>query len=327
MHGGIVGSTLTLSARNSAVFIAFVALFVGFSGGQLWSVLAFLISTTRSTSAPQDGFYHQQQAILRNNPQPTGVAWAMLKLSSAWKGAAKKPRTRAYGFVIFSLTYVAAFFLAGVFSAKITSNDSEVRLVPVQDCGTWSYPFLSEFDPTKNTFKEYAIQRQEYWIDVNQLILTSHAHMLQCYNSTASQLNEMCLPYGRNEVSWTRHLNVSCPFAKDMCVTDAIQFDTGFMSTSFHYGIDTKEDHIEYRRVMTCAPITTEGYVSGYFNSSDMGFAVDSATYKPLDGETFLKYTYGPSGFFSDNTTYAYSNFSFPELVGWNTPSPVFETE
>lgn len=311
-YGSVRGSTLTLSAEHSAFLVAFIALWVKFAGGQLWAVITFLASISRSTAEPRDGLYHQQQAILRNTSQPTTVLWDMLKLSWFWRGKATNVRTRTFTFAFSSLAYIAAFAVAGIFSSKIASNNSEVLLVPIQTCGIWPYPWSDVPNPDIPSWQDWSIQRLSYWSNFFALMRESHTYVAQCYNSSIDEPTEACLPHGKNRISWTTNTMVKCPF-EDMCVADAIQFDTGFLSSQNHFGINVKDD-IEYRRVMTCAPIKTDGYVTDYVSELDLSENADQVV---LEGDTWLKYTYGGSYYFNDNTTYAYSNFS------WGSPFAV----
>lgn len=322
--GQIKGSTLTLSAEYSAFLIAFVALFVKFVGGQLWSTLTFLASIKRSSPRPEDGLYHQQQAVLRNTSQPTVFVWDMLKLSWFWKGTATKSRARTLGFIASSVAYIGAFAIAGIFSSKVASNNSEVMLVPVANCGIWHYPYWLLYDNT-TSFSEYNAQRTSFWANINELARQTHVYVSQCFNSTGDHSPNACLPYGSNAISWTTDLNATCPFDADMCIAPAISFDSGFLSTRTHLGVNTR-DSIEYRRVTTCAPIATEGYVSDYVDVTGLNLSED-ATQVTFEGETWLKYMYGNTYYFKDNTTFAYSNFTWGASYGPTSGMDIYRLE
>lgn len=308
-YGSIRGSTLTLSAEHSAFLVAFIALCVKFAGGQLWTVLIFLTSISRSNAEPQDGLYHQQQAILRNTSQPSTFLWSILKLSWFWEGTAKRTKARTTGFIFSSLCYIVAFAAAGIFSSKIASNDSEVLLVPISTCGPWPYPWFDSFDPSTMNWQDFSIEREAVISNTYELAKLTHQYVADCYNTTHENPNTLCLPYGRNKLSWTTKFDTECPFDEEMCIADAIQFDTGFMNSATHFGINTK-DQIEYRRVMSCAPITTDGYVTDWVNVTGLN-QTDDADQSVLDGDAWRKYTYGQSYYFNDNTTFAYSNFTW----------------
>lgn len=330
VYGRTHGSTLTLSLENSAFLIAIIALFVRFVGGQLWSVLTFLTSITRSTTEPQDALYHQQQAILRNTSQPQSVAWAMLKLSWFWKGSAKKANVRALVFVFSSLAYIAAFAVAGIFSSKISSINSEVLLLPTQPCGVWPYPWYKNYDPATESIQDFMTKRTQYFSDVDQLMVNAHLYEQQCSNSTSSNKNGLCFPPGRSRITWSTDAQTPCPFQDDICVAEAVQFDTGFISSRTHFGINFKDDHIEYRRVMTCAPIKTDGYVSSWVNVTDLD-ALSYLDSEFFQDETFLTYNYGPNiDLFNTNetnATFAYSNLTFSTSFGTGAVTNLFIVE
>lgn len=313
-YGRVRGSTITLTAENSAYLIAFIALFVRFAGSQLWSVLTFLVSFARSTEKPQDAVYHQQQAILRNTTQPVSVLWSMLKLSWFWRDTAVRAKSRTALFSLSSLGYIAAFAAAGIFSSKISSTQSEVLLIPIPQCGFWPWPTLWHFNSSKETLQDRQQERAEYFSNIFQLYDKAHDYVSKCYNTTLNSPSEFCLPYGRSQISWSTNSSAECPFEKDLCTADAIQFDSGFINSRTHFGINTRVDDIEYRRVVTCAPITTEGYVSGWVNDST--FAPDILNDLGYVGEIFLRYTYGQNNMFSDNTTFAYNKLSWSSSLG-----------
>ena len=323
--GRVFGSTLTLSADNSAFLIAFIALFVRFVGGQLWSVITFLASRACSTAEPRDALYHQQQAVLRNTSQPVDLVWSMLKLAWFWKGFASKASTRTLSFVTSSLAYIAAFALAGIFSSRVSSANSEVLLLPNNHCGFWHYPRSRDFDPAKESWPDYTYQKTQYTANYNQLVQQSHVYVSECYNKTIGGQTQACLPFGRDRIGWTTDLNAKCPFSPEMCLTKAISLDTGFIGSRSHFGINSHTDEIEYRRVMACAPITTEGFVSGYVDSGELAMAAESGGF--YEHETFLKYSYGQGTLFTDNTTYAFSNLSWGYSAGWNLPFRIYDIE
>jgi hypothetical protein len=235
------GSTLTLSPQGSAYLIAFIALFVRLAGGQLWPVLAFLVAVGRSTTEPQDALYHQQQAILRNASSPAVVTWTMAKLLWAWKGSANRAGLRTFTFIFTGLTYTAAFAVAGILSSRIASINSEVLSSPTSLCGSWPYPYLRLFGPAKGSWQDYSKQRSEYDANAIQLVKKSHNYVAQCHKMGANidETSESCLPYGKNPINWSTNLHAPCPFDQDMCIAEAVEFDTGFLDSNTHLVINT----------------------------------------------------------------------------------------
>lgn len=101
-----------------------------------------------------------------------------------------------------------------------------------------------------------------------------------------------------------------------MCIASAVQFDTVFLGSDIHLGINTRDDHVDYRRVMSCAPITTDGYILDTVNISSLNYTDTS-----LDGYEdmrFIPYAYGENTLIGGNVTYAFSNYSWIYSEGWN---------
>ncbi|KPI44889.1 uncharacterized protein AB675_2328 [Cyphellophora attinorum] len=321
-YGKVHGSTITLSPEGSAYFIAFIALFVRLVGSHLWTNIAFTTSLIRS-SRPRDGLYHQQQAILRNSSSPASVTWDTLKLAWFWNGSAPGAKSRTLTFAFFSLSYIIAFTAAGIFSSKISSTNSEVLLVSGQNCGLWDDETLGPApDYSSSAYQAWQFQGIRLETNINQAFRSAHSYVSQCHdsNGTVNVGDASCLPLGRETIAWTSQV-ADCPFDTHLCIADAIQFDSGFINSHTHLGINAgSEDRIEYRRVTTCAPITTEGHVSNWVNATEAGFTIDDGGW--MDGETLLKYAYGQNYLFSNNTTFAYSNYTWGFLVGyWSEPN------
>jgi hypothetical protein len=111
-----------------------------------------------------------------------------------------------------------------------------------------------------------------------------------------------------------------------MCIADAIQFDTGFLDSRAHFGINTKTDNIEYRRVMTCAPVTTDGYVSPYVDFADLN-STDDAGWISHPSERYLKYSSGLDSLFNDNTTFAWAEYTWDISFGFWSEIAIYKLE
>jgi hypothetical protein len=80
------GATVTLTQNNGGLLIAFVALFVGAAGKSFWKLLCFALHRLLSApTVPQDGLYHQRQAILRNSETSLQGGCQLFKSMLAWK--------------------------------------------------------------------------------------------------------------------------------------------------------------------------------------------------------------------------------------------------
>ena len=70
------------------------------------------------------------------------------------------------------------------------------------------------------------------------------------------------------------------------------------MDSLLHFGINTKEeDRSSYRMVTDCAPITTQGFQSGWLSASDPNDTSSTISVGP--SVRYLLFYYGPSTLFS----------------------------
>lgn len=113
-HGQMHGSTLTLDRQDGALFIAFLALYVGLAGQGTWRIVRFLLHRAYSSTKTPDGIYNQRQAILRNSESGYSAALEMIQLCFVWrKREAWKIWIRMLPLMGLSLLLSLAFAVAG----------------------------------------------------------------------------------------------------------------------------------------------------------------------------------------------------------------------
>lgn len=136
-HGLILGSTVTLSARDGGLLTSFLGVFVTVVGGALWRILSFIFHQRRASRGPQDGLHHQHQNIFRNTTSPGGAAWQFVLLTVYWWKYTKNPVWRSMPWALLRTLYFVAFGLAGVFSSEVTKSAGNDRLIRSPTCGYW----------------------------------------------------------------------------------------------------------------------------------------------------------------------------------------------
>ena len=159
--GRIFGGTLTTTATQRGLLVAFVAVFVATAGGSLWQILNFLIHRARlidqaqvsyscpmtcelylnsgrlrSTSSQiaansycqnqKDGLFNQQQAVLRNASSPAVAAWKQLELSWFWRNRARRRSIRPMPYIFLALLYLVTLEVTSVFSSRVSRSTSTV---------------------------------------------------------------------------------------------------------------------------------------------------------------------------------------------------------
>jgi hypothetical protein len=253
-HGKIQGSTLTITRRDGNLLVAFVALFVAASGKSLWRLLCFLLHRYLSSPVPQDGLYHQRQAILRNAATPEDGSFRLLQVLWVWRKRARRPFLRVLPIAVSGMAMGIAFIVGGVFSAQLTSDQGSEVLISGTNCG----PLEALPDDTlANTVYLQPYLAQKATAHVN--------YALQCYSNATN--SEDCNLYVKPKIPLTVERNASCPFAEKMCKSqnENIRVDTGYINSHHDLGINAPEnERYEMRFVYECAPIVSEGFKRVY---------------------------------------------------------------
>ncbi|KAF2265455.1 hypothetical protein CC78DRAFT_515110 [Lojkania enalia] len=262
-HGRIQGATITLSRQNGGFLIAFLALFVGLVGKSFWRLACFSLHRYFSSSDPQDGLYHQRQAILRNCGAAQDGAWQLLMSLLAWKSGqrAARPIARLLPLMFVAIFISVAFTIASIFSAYVTTDTLNEVLLKGDNCG-----LLDSMKPqnmTKNLIllQPYNARRASEFLNYG----------LQCYTNSSN--TDGCNLYIKRQLPLKSSRNATCPFGDDICKlgNDNLLMDTGYLDSLRDFGINTGSDkRFQMRFVQQCAPIKTEGYTEE-FNDTQFG--------------------------------------------------------
>jgi hypothetical protein len=270
-QGKVFGSTITMSQYNGNLLIAFIALFVSFVGTSLWRVTSYALHRLFSTSTAQDGVYHQRQAILRNAANATDAVWDLTHI--LWNTRQSK---RTYRRLLPSLTSasisVMAFAIAGIFSSKMATLTGSEVLLASPSCG------MPNGNPGSNS--DMLVIKQPW---IAQRMTSAMNYAQRCYFANAR--DENCNTFVKPRLPSTTNWNASCPFDDKICLSPYgnIELDTGLVDSHFDLGYNGPDSkRMQYRRVMSCAPLKMEGYT-------------DSFVYPSLVGNvSYRRYNYGP---------------------------------
>ena len=260
-------TTVTTSLTVGYIFISAVTLFVSIVGSYCWTIFCYALHQHRSSPKPQDGLYHQEQAILRNSVSDSTTAWDLIRLGWCWRSHAPQARTRTCKLTTFPILHMSLFGAASLLSSKFYSTSAEIR-ISSNSCGflniapgtfkTWNDTLWSE-----DGAELVALRTKAGW---------SLDYAKNCYGSTQ---NLQCGDFAvRNLPSETS--TAECPFIANgvpLCsdpILGTNQIDTGYINTNTHLGINSKKsDAIDYRRVTTCAPLDIEDF-AGISNGTFM---------------------------------------------------------
>ncbi|KAL6155178.1 hypothetical protein ACJQWK_01354 [Exserohilum turcicum] len=252
-HGAVAGLTYTTTLENGGLLIAFLALFVTFTGTCFWSIVSFTVHQTLSRQAPQGAIYHQQQAILRSSDTSAAALWRLVKLSWAWRKISLTTSVKSTSIpLVASLATFTAFAAAGIFSSRVaTSRGGEVLIVG-DKCSTFNSSLLNADNIAASQY--YGASR----------IRSSFNYEANCYSAHGS--TEGCRTFVRSALPVTVTTGGPCPFAGQDAIcrsqNDSIRLDSGYLNSHYDLGINSPpSSRFLYRTVNQCAPILSEGYI------------------------------------------------------------------
>jgi len=294
-YGQIGGATLTLTRRDGAFVVAFLAIFVGIAANSLWRIACFGLHLYLSSGTiPQDGLYHQRQAILRNSSNAITGLKQFFRVHLAWRKKTRKVHGRMLPMVVLAASLSIASGAAGVLSSWIFSSDANEVLISGVYCGVTDEEKFSSTIERAGFVLPY-ISKQA------QLALN---YVSQCYNDGSP--TDECKVYVKSTLSPIINRDVECPFGKEICVNQSnnMRLDTGFLDSHDDLGMNLPRNfRFLYRVVEQCAPLATNGYTKT--NSiGDSSYLIQT-----------MRYYYGaPNGQNQDVHTYEYPFNSTREL-------------
>ncbi len=295
-HGAALGATITLNQRDGGLLTAFLAIFVSVAGAACWKITSYTIHQRRASQDYEDALHHQQQAILCNNDGPAGALWDFIQLPWYWRNHAIRSFVRALPLALLALLNITVFGVAGIFSSDVTKAAGNETLIRSPHCGYLN--LTGDVDTIQNSAAFNSI-------DLNDT-LAATTYSRACYDNTENALG--CNQYVRQQLRWTSNQNGTCPFSPDLCIygsTAAYEMDTGPLDTHEHLGINAAQsDRIQYRKVTSCSPIHTRGYVTTFNDTNPNEIAY---------GNLFYEYLYGPILNVS-NYTYRYNTHSLTDV-------------
>lgn len=285
-HGLILGSTVTLSARNGAILTAFIATFVTVIGTQLWKILCFIFHQSRVSQAPKDGLHHQHQNVFRNSSTPGEAAWSFMLQSWHWWGRARRAWMRSLPWAFFSMSYIVTFAALSVFgSSEITKAAGQDRLIQSFQCGYWRPDAVTGAIALGSGTAKLLKDSQD-----------ASAYARNCYNGSVDALG--CNTYATPRIRWEGK-ETDCPFKDGICYgNNTYQMDTGLIDSHHDLGINTpQKERLKYRRVTTCSVLEQKGYVENNKETK------------------LITWNYGPSSL--GNVTFAYDTVTLRANIGY----------
>lgn len=249
--GRVKGATLTVSRRDGAYLIAFLALFVHVAGACFWRLASLFIFRAKAQPNLDDSLALRQQVILRNSASAISGLRGFLRISIRSQNLGRNALLIAWSTFNF-----AGFLAAGILSSKVTSTKSDVLLKPTH-CGPW-------WKSGRDVTDEADILEQSVAAgDISTLWTDSCKRASICYGGH-NTISNTCNNPGRRGLSWKSGVSSTCPFG-ELCIDKTLSMDSGFLDSDLDLGINSPvEDRISLRLRLQCAPLKQEDYMQLY---------------------------------------------------------------
>lgn len=264
-RGHIVGTTLTLTHRDGALLTAFLAVFITFVGTSFWRIASFILHQFLSSRRSADGLYHQAQAVLRNSANASAGLIRLLEISWAWRSKTARPLYRMIPLLTAIAISIAAFAVASIFSAQISSAMGDEILISSKLCGL---PFNG--DPSVVDERMVDTIYRPY----NAKQISAYANYVRtCYTNVSHA--QGCNSFIKRQLSRITDRNASCPFERSLCrrQDQNIKLDTGYLNINSELGVNFPA-HLQssIRYTLHCAPLATSDYKQVFNFSSDIAY-------------------------------------------------------
>ena len=282
-RGVLLGSTLTLSARNGGLLTSFIATFITVVGSQLWRIISFIIHQYLASEDPRDGIHHQRQVVFRNISSPLGASWMFLQQAKAWRKRTPEALLRTLPWAALALVFWVASTTAAVFSAEVSKAAGNNRLIVSDHCGDWTFPDSG----SQGQLSAYAQKVR------NDTSLAA-AYARACYTSDPDPLQ--CRTYVRSTLAWASS-DTDCPFDDSICQVREnarpYRLTTALLDSHHDLGINAPPDErVQVQKETICAPLVEDSFMTS-FNDSIRGQS--------------LTYNYGTVSPSFTNVTYTYA--------------------
>ncbi|KAM0431287.1 hypothetical protein ACHAPT_005258 [Fusarium lateritium] len=265
-------TTLTLSNRDAAVLLAFLATLVAITGVRSWRIsrfamyMAFTSRPDVEISANDEGASDEllpQQVILRNSETATGAAVGLLSytyLSKEAKATKLQQRLKGTLFGIIALGHWATFIVLSILTSQIVLGRTVVSKA-TSSCGKWG--------PDTNS-SDFNVVYNELGLNAT---LDADNYVQNCYfNHVKSGIFD-CERLMSQSIPISVSNDAECPFPSNVCRTKfALAVDTGNVSLA-HLGINTRLAHdLYFRRRSVCAPIREDLFFVGTYTSANLSW-------------------------------------------------------
>jgi len=293
-RGKFLGPRYTVESQSAAIWLAFLAIVITYTGNRVWVMVCFCIYHFRHHEQPRQVFERQQDILLRTTTTSAGMIWRLGDHVWRWRSTNSIRKSTTTAFLIGAILHFGFFLLAGIWSGwAIGASDNHV-IGNSSTCGIW---IPKGTDRVMRGAWSAEAHLNSSW--------AADSYAQNCYGQSTSS-SSSCQMLSSREIPWHLVHNVSCPFG-NLCLEGtnaAFEMDTGDLD--IHYlGINVNFP-MTFRRKTTCSLLRQDGYYSTIIGNPD---AEQYTTYG------VFKYGHRPDSL--GNETHAFNLFAPTEQRGY----------
>ena len=178
------------------------------------------------------------------------LAWAWRRRGTT---AERSSWFRVLGMLVVSVIVAVGIVAASGFSSLVSSAVGNEVLLSGANCAAANFEEMADEDLNA----QWAAQRV---FDMRKAVAYAQA----CYTPPIESERTLgCNTFVRSKIDVQVRTDAGCPFREQLCKLREgnLLLDTGFIDSNHHLGINAPErDRFQFRRVMHCAPMVTEGH-------------------------------------------------------------------
>ncbi|KAI8623054.1 hypothetical protein F5Y19DRAFT_405056 [Xylariaceae sp. FL1651] len=287
-RGNVLGVNLTTTIQQGNILIAFTAFLIPFVASRFWKLLCLYLHYAYSTPDPRNAIHHQRQIVLRNSSTPESALVSLVQMVGAWRRSKRGRshlRSRVLPVALYAIACIVVFTAAGGLSSQISSSTGSQVLLRGDNCGIMQLQTSGDY----TTFSQFS-----------QILSGAATYAQQCYTANNTGTLACDKFVAKSLPTAVSDINAPCPFSSDICRENgtSLRLDSGYIHSAHHLGMNVREDEaIEYRYVLQCSPLKTEGYAT-------------SATTRNL---SLVQYNYGLVNTINE-TRVSNSSYQVPDL-------------
>lgn len=303
--GYVLGATLTVESKQGALLIAFLALFVSFTGSQLWGLVCFVLHQLQSSPDERDILHLQLQALLRIGLSSLSMLARFTRVSWDWRSRTTRLWRRTAPLIAACLIHFSIVAIAGIFSSRMVDASGEALIKRSSNCGWYDNSVAGKVQGGGLTDNDLAAI--DTIISTGRTAITrGKEYSRACYPKIdGSQPSDtFCSSTVVPFIQSTVNLSATCPFQSGACNGPAARFDTGWVDSHDHLGVNAPpKDRVQIRKTTTCVPIPLEQkYSSDWYDIPGLSYRWKSYYFGSWPDEYAFQY--------NKEAAYTISNFS-----------------